>query len=216
MAEPPPAACACEGYEPPPNESTWAFYNKVGPDYFATLRIALVAGRDLARADDQGAPRVAVVNETMARRYWPGREALGGRVRLDEEWYTVVGVARDIRYRRLDEPAQPVLYLPLLQSWSDAFTLHVRATSDPVALAPAVRRELARLDAGVPFHAVRTLEESIKAATVGQRLAGTLLVDLRRRRPAARGRGPLRRAAERRGRAHARDRNPHGPGRRAE
>jgi predicted permease len=164
-----------EGYEPPPNESTWAFYNKVGPDYFGTLRIPLVTGRDLTVADDDGAPRVAVVNETMAKRYWLDREALGGRVKLDEEWYTVVGVAKDIRYRRLDEPAQPVVYLPLLQSWSDAFTLHVRATSDPLALAPAVRHEVARLDAGVPFHAVRTLEENVKAATVPQRLAGTLI-----------------------------------------
>jgi ABC-type antimicrobial peptide transport system permease subunit len=84
-------------------------------------------------------------------------------------------VAKDIRYRRLDEPAQPVMYLPLLQSWSDAFTLHLRSTADPLALAPAVRQEVARLDAGVPLHAVRTLEENLKAATLPQRLAGTLV-----------------------------------------
>jgi predicted permease len=163
------------GYEPPPSESTWAYYDKVGPRYLETLRIPLLAGRDLAEADDLAAPRVLVVNETMAARYWPGREALGGRVRVNDDWYTVVGVAKDIRYRRLDEPAQPVMYLPLLQSWSDAFTLHLRSTADPLALAPAVRQEVARLDAGVPLHAVRTLEENLKAATLPQRLAGTLV-----------------------------------------
>ena len=87
----------------------------------------------------------------------------------------MVGVAKDIRYRRLDEPAQPVMYLPLLQSWSDAFTLHVRASGDPAALAASVRAVVSRLDPTAPFYAVRTLEENIKAATLPQRLAGTLI-----------------------------------------
>jgi predicted permease len=147
----------------------------VGPDYFATLRIPLLAGRDLRLHDDEGAPLVAVVNETMARRYWPDRDPLGGRISLDERWYTVVGVAKDIRYRRLDERPEPVMYVPLLQSWSDAYSLHVRTQGDPAAMSPALRREVARLDASVPLFAVRTLEESIKAATFPQRLGGSLV-----------------------------------------
>ncbi len=164
-----------EGYEPPKGEATWAFYNKVGPEYFGTLRIPLAAGRDLNATDDDQAPRALVVNETMARRYWPDREAVGGRVKVDEAWYTVVGVAKDIRYRRLDEPGQPVMYLPLLQSWSDAFTLHVRTEGDPTSLVAPVRALVGRLDAAAPVYAVRTLEENIKAASLPQRLAGTLI-----------------------------------------
>ena len=132
-------------------------------------------GRDLEESDDEKAPRVLVVNEAMARRYWAGREAIGGRVRLDETWYTVVGVARDIKYRRLDETAQPVMYLPLWQSWSAAATLHVRTRGDAAALAPALRAELRRLDPGLALYAVRTLEESMRAASVQQRLAGSLM-----------------------------------------
>ncbi len=164
-----------EGYTPPPDQSVWALYDTVGPDYLTTMKIPLVAGRDLGDADDERAPRALVVNETMARRYWPGRDAVGGRLRIEDTWHTVVGVARDVRFRRLDEEPQPVMYLPLLQSWSEAATLHVRTTGDPAALAPAVRRELARLDAAVPLYAVRTLEENVKAASFGQRLAGTLM-----------------------------------------
>jgi putative ABC transport system permease protein len=164
-----------EGYAPPPKESAWAVYNQVGPSYCATLRIPLVAGRDLTDADDERAPRVLLVGETMARRYWPGGDAVGGRLRLDDTWHTVVGVAKDIRYRRFDEKPEPVMYLPLLQSWSDAFTLHVRARRDAASLAPAVRSVAAALDAALPLYAVRTLEESMKAASVGQRLAGSLV-----------------------------------------
>lgn len=164
-----------QGYAPPPDQQAWALYNKVGPDYFAALQIPLIAGRDLKDEDQDQAPLVTVVNETMARRYWPDREALGGRIRLEGQWYTVVGVAKDIRYRRLDEKPEPVAYLPLLQSWSDAFTLHVRTDGDPSALAAPLRREAKRLDAAVALYAVRTLEENVKAATIPQRLAGSLI-----------------------------------------
>ena len=94
---------------------------------------------------------------------------------MDDAWYTVVGVAKDIRYRRFDETPEPVMYLPLLQSWSDAFTLHVRARSQAASLAPALRSAVAGLDAALPLYAVRTLEESMKAASVGQRLASSLV-----------------------------------------
>jgi predicted permease len=166
---------AVEGYEPPADTPAFAFFNKVGPRYFETLRIPLLSGRDLEDQDGEEAPRVLVVNETMARRYWPGRLALGGRVRLDDTWHTVVGVARDISYRRLDEAPQPVMYLPLLQSWSAFATLHVRTQGDTAALAPGLRALLRRLDPGLALYAVRTLEESVRAASIQQSLAGLLV-----------------------------------------
>jgi len=167
-----------EGYSPPPQESAWAHKNEVGPDYFRTMEIPLVAGRDFGLQDDSDAPRVGVVNETMARRYWPGREALGGRVRDGADVYTVVGVARDSKTRLLTDPPAPVLYRSALQAYRGDLTLLVRTEGEPSLLAPRIREQVRALDPALPLFGLRTMEDHVRFATFQQRMTGTLLAVL--------------------------------------
>jgi predicted permease len=90
---------AVDGYQPPPEEQPTVEYNEVGPDYFVTMGIPLVSGREFTRGDDEKAALVAVVNETMAGRYWRGKDAIGERVQVKGRWMRVVGVAKDSKYR---------------------------------------------------------------------------------------------------------------------
>jgi predicted permease len=134
-----------------------------------------VRGRDFTPQDDAGAPRVVIVNETMARRYWPERDAVGGQLRFGADWLTVVGVAKDATYRDLGERPAPWFFLPILQWYRSDATLVVRTAGDPLALAAPVQ-ELARgLDPNLALFNVRTLEAHIGAADVRQRVAGQVL-----------------------------------------
>ena len=165
-----------EGFRPTDERPVFAFYNEVGPRYHATLRIPLVDGRDFADADDAGAPLVAIVNETMAKWYWPGRSPIGGRVRFDDRWLTVVGVARDIKQRSLDQPPLPYLFLPVLQAYRPDVVLHARAAGAPTAVGAALSTVVRELDPALPVFGLRTLDDNLRASSVPQRLAGTLLV----------------------------------------
>lgn len=140
-----------EGREPQLGENPIYEYAIVSPRYFATLRIPLPAGRDFHDRDDHTAPKVAIVNEEFARRFWPGQDPLGRRFRTGAEtWRTVVGVARTGRYNRLDEPPQPFFYLPYLQGVPELdLNLCLRTSGNPSGLAPALRRTLRELDPGV-------------------------------------------------------------------
>src|SRR4029077_10549917 len=87
-----------DGYEPPPNEQPTAEYNQVSPAYFATLGIPLISGREFTRADDENAPLVGIVNETMVARYWRGQNPIGQRLQVKGQWVQVVGVVADSKY----------------------------------------------------------------------------------------------------------------------
>src|SRR5262249_6626893 len=99
------AVIGVDGYQPAPDEQPTVDYDEVGPGYFATLGIPVVSGREFTRADDEGAAPVAVVNEAMAARFWPGADALGRRLLVDGRPVRIVGVARTTRYRSFVEPA---------------------------------------------------------------------------------------------------------------
>jgi putative ABC transport system permease protein len=138
------------------------------------MGIRLREGRPFSEADTAQSPRVAVVNEELARRYWPGKDAVGRRLRTgttgDWPWLTVVGVAANVRTRGPEVPFQPELYIPYTQyPWllSPRF-LVVRTTLDPLAVAPAVRRELLSLDESQPVSDVRPLE-LVAGEPAGQR-----------------------------------------------
>ncbi len=166
-----------EGHSHLPEESPWAFYNVVGPDYFRTMRVPLTRGRDLALDDGGGSAEVVVVNETFARRYGGGDEAavLGRRVDVFGRPRTIVGVARDMKHRRLDEPPAPHVFLPVLQYFRPDATLHVRGRGRSLELAAPVQREVHRLDPDLPVFGTRDLEASLGAAMFPQRLGGLLL-----------------------------------------
>jgi hypothetical protein len=143
----------------------------VGPDYCATLGVGRVQGRPLD-ARDRAAPLVAVINQTMARRYWPAGDALGRKIYLDStRAIEIVGIARDGKYRELREAPQATVFLPFLASPRPAATLLVRAGGDPLALAPATRAAVAELDAGVPVFDVRTLETHVGVSRSRERMA---------------------------------------------
>jgi predicted permease len=164
-----------EGYEAPEGEAAFAYFNHVGPGYFRTLRMPLVAGRDFAPEDDGRGMRVAVVNETMARRYWPGRDALGGRFRVHGSWVSVVGVAKNGVYRDVGEPPAPWFFLPLYQSYRPAMTLALRSGGDPSLLAAPVTELARELDPSLALFGVRSFEDHLQATDFRQRLGSRAL-----------------------------------------
>ena len=158
-----------------------AMVASVGPDYFAAMGAPLVAGRDFAPADGGEAPRVVIVNETLARRYFPGPgpdAAVGRRLSFEGPegpYAQIVGVARDGKYWTLGESPQPFVYFPLAQSYSSSATMVVRAEGDPAALARAVRGAIGQLDSGLPLYDVKTVEEHLSLALFPARVAAMLL-----------------------------------------
>jgi len=164
-----------EGYVAAKDEESWGYFNNVGPGYFSLMRSEIVQGREITADDREDAPGVAVVNETMAARYWPGREAVGGRFRLGEKWITVVGVARNATYRDLGEKAAPWFFLPLYQGYRPDMTLLLRTAGDPTALAGPAKSLVRQLDPGIAPYSVTTLQAFIGASDFRQRVGSQLL-----------------------------------------
>ena len=152
-----------EGYVPQyPNERIDIGYTVAGPDYFETMQTPIVQGRSFTANDDGQAPRVVVVNETMARRFWPNQNPIGKRLRLGgaaEPVYEVAGVARDGKYYLLGEGPTEYMFLPLRQHFSSEATLLARTSVPPENLAALVRREVAALDGELPVSGVKTMPE---------------------------------------------------------
>ena len=173
---------AVPGYGPAADEDMEINYNVVSPSYFDVLGIPLVAGRAPAASDVLGAPLAAVVNETMARRYWPAGSPLGQTFHFGGDGgprFDVVGVARDVKYRTLRETSAPSFYYSVAQTKQPrAGVLHVRTDGEPDGLLPELRRVLAELDAAVPVGAVRTLRDQRNRNAADETLAMTIGVAL--------------------------------------
>jgi predicted permease len=170
---------AVEG-APPGTESSHANRNAIGPDYFATLGIPLLAGREITWRDDAASPKVAVINETMAHRFFPGRSPLGGKmgigggksVKLDIE---IVGVVRDSKGAQVDEKIESFVYLPWLQDPKlGQLTFYARSEADPAGLVTAIRAAVARLDPQLPIFDVKTLAAQISESLQNRRLVMVL------------------------------------------
>jgi putative ABC transport system permease protein len=142
------------------------FWAVVGPSYFETLGTPLHEGRAFTIDDDRpDARRVAVVSETLARRFWPEARAIGRTLRLgsaDAPPVEVVGVAADVKVRTLTESPQPLVYLPLGQNYRSSATLVIHSAGDALALAPAVRGVVRALDPEMPLSDVKTLEALVR------------------------------------------------------
>jgi len=166
---------AVDGYQPPPEEQPLVEYNEVGPDYFATIGIPLVSGREFTRADDEKAALIAIVNQTMAAQYWIGKNPIGQRVQVKGRWMQVVGVAKDSKYESVRETPKPFFYVPLLQNFSRGPDLFIRTPLNPQTIATALTREVHALDPDLALYEVITLQEQLDRSTSAQLVAVTLV-----------------------------------------
>jgi predicted permease len=169
--------------------ATSADWQVVTPGYLETVGIGIERGRTILPSDDAGAPLVAIANETMAQRYWPGEDALGRRFHLgtlDQPWVTIVGITRDVRRNSLTEDPRAEMYLPHEQfrTMKDGgfaqlgMTVVLRTEGDPVALAPAVRSAVREMDQTLPVSDVRTFESVVDEVLAASRFATLLLAAL--------------------------------------
>ena len=155
----------------------------VDPAYFSTLEIPLVAGRAFGPQDVEYSPPVVVVNQTLAKRFFPGREAVGRTVRFPAATgdgvltppMQIVGIARDSKYVTLGEAPIPFVYLPLRQDYNPGMALLVRTERDPSGVLPQIRREVAALDPGLPIFNVQPLGAQIQGALFLSRVGAYLL-----------------------------------------
>ena len=168
---------AVDGYEPQPNESTDELYNEVSPEYFATMGIPLVSGREFTRADDENAPHVAIVNQTMVARFWRGKNPIGQRLQAKGNWVRVVGVVKDSKYYSMDEAPRPFFYVPLRQYFVIEPDVHIRTTQPLQTIQTALLREVRALDPDLALYEMITLQEQVNRAT-SQQLAALALVAL--------------------------------------
>jgi predicted permease len=166
---------AVDGYQPPPEEQPIVEYNEVGPDYFATIGIPLVSGREFTRADDEKAALIAIVNQTMAAQYWPGKNPIGQRVQVKGRWMQVVAVAKDSKYESVRETPKPFFYVPLRQNFSRSPDLFIRTSLNPQTVATALTREVHTLDPDLALYEVITLQEQLDRSTSAQLVAVTLV-----------------------------------------
>jgi predicted permease len=169
------ASVATDRYRAAPDEQPRVDYNEVGPGYFATLGIPLLAGRDFTRDDNETAPLVAIVNETMATKYWPGEDPVGARVLVDGRAMRVVGVAKTTKYRSLTEAATPFFYVPLRQNFSAKTDLSIRTKLNAEAITRVLTREMRALDRAVSPYGVVRMEEQLARTSAVQRTAALMI-----------------------------------------
>jgi len=167
-------AITVDGYVPAPDEQLQIEYNEVGPDYFSTLGIPLIAGREFTRTDNETAQPVAIVNEVMAAKYWRDGDALGRRIQLNGRSLQVVGVTRNAKYRSLIEPAMPFFYVPMRQG-ELGYGLQIRTSLAPGAVARELTNEIRALDASLAPGEIITLREQVDRMNWTQRVGVILL-----------------------------------------
>jgi len=157
---------------------------QVSPDYFKTFGIRLLRGRVFTDADRMGAPPVAVINEAMAKKLWPGVDPIGHTLKMFNDkspWVTIVGLVGDVRARGIQDEVPPTMYFPYSQSGTSAYyqplemTLVVKTVGDPAAIAPAVRATIRSLDQRVPISHVETMDGVVTDSIASRRFTTLLL-----------------------------------------
>ena len=166
---------AVDGYQPSPDERPAVEYNEVGPDYFATMGIPLVSGREFARTDDENSAPVAIVNETMAAKYWQGRSPMDERLQVKGRWMRIIGVAKDSKYQSVREAPKPFFYVSRRQNFSVRGNLYIRTRLSPGTMARALDSQVHALDPNLALFETITLQEQVDRATSPQLVAVTLV-----------------------------------------
>jgi len=158
-------------------EGLSVFSNTVGEEYFRVMGIPVLRGRAFDPHDDVDAPRVAVINEALASRLWPGQDPLRRRIRLAAgDVVQVIGVVKTGKYAFLNEPPRPYLYLALRQNYDAPAIFHVRTAGTPAPLVPAVQQAIRALDPDLPVYNVKTMRDHLEHGYVfgGIILGGTM------------------------------------------
>ncbi len=159
-----------EGFQfPAGKENVNIFANTVDENYFDTAGIRILRGRGFRVTDTASSPRVAIVNEELAKHYWPGKDPIGKRFRLDDRngpWVEIVGVARTVKYLWIAEPPTDFAYLALSQHPQRQMTLLTESAGDPSSLTAPLREAIHGLDANQPIFNIRTMEEFYRMRAV--------------------------------------------------
>jgi putative ABC transport system permease protein len=160
-----------EGHFPGPGEAAPTIaVNHVSPGYFANMQIPILRGRAFLDSDSAKAPRVAVINQTMAHQLWPHEDALARRFRMNGEsgpLVEVVGIVRDSKYQDVFAKSTPYIYLPLAQTYISIETLQVRTVGEPQSLIHSVEEQVHSLAPGLPLFGVETMEQALNGEVSG-------------------------------------------------
>jgi predicted permease len=152
-----------DGYTPPPGQpDPTVFFNQVSRDFFETLRIPIVRGRTFLASDGRDAPRVAIINQTMAERYWPGQDPIGRKFHFADDprpWMQVAGVVKDGKYLGISDRPQPYFYVPLEQNYGSSEVLLVRSRAAAKTVMAEVRKEVGAL--GLPVTSAETMLQQL-------------------------------------------------------
>jgi len=162
---------------PPPDQKPAAEYSIIESDYFHAMGIPLIRGRAFTEQDTKDKPRVVIINQTMARRFWPGEDALGKQLKIgfEKEPREIVGIVGDVKQTTLNAEPQSGVYLPEQQFPYPGLTLVVRTTSAPGGVTAAVRKEIQSLDPSIPLSNIRTMEGVLSASLAQKRFSMLLL-----------------------------------------
>ena len=165
-----------DGYAPRENEEVVITYTTVGPGYFSTMAVPMRQGREYTDQDTADAPNVLVINETMARRYWPEGNAIGGRVRMGaQDVAEVIGIVADTKYSSLNERPLPQMFLNMNRFQGSTLRVFVRGSGNAAALVGDVRNAIRAIDPALPLYDARTMTEHLQVAVFAQRMAANLL-----------------------------------------
>jgi putative ABC transport system permease protein len=160
--------------DPPPGQQFDGGYRVCTPDYFKTMGVPVVRGREFTEADTADSHRVIIVNETLAKRFWPDGDALGKHIRLGPTRWEVVGVVGDMK-RQMFTPITPDFYLPLAQHTSETMTLVARTRTQPLALTAAIRSEIQAIDRDQPVFDVKSMAQVRDRMVMPFRVVGALM-----------------------------------------
>lgn len=164
-----------DGYQPLKEESMTIGFDMISPGFFRTLGLPLRAGREFSWSDDEKAARVAIVNETMAKKYFPGKSAIGQRIKGEtDKWDEIVGVVADTKYQSMSEKPTAYFYVPFQQTEGSRIDLFVRTATAPESLGNTIQAAVVKMDPALGVSNLQTMRQTIESSLVG--FEGTALM----------------------------------------